>query len=574
VGLILDSSVVIAAERQGHTVRQILEQFKTGYGETEIGLSVVTIVELTHGVQRAKLDERRQRRQAFVDELIRDVPVYPVTVETAKLAGRIEGDQAGSTYYNYTYPTGTNIGKVSSIYDAYGGETVTYAYDSLNRMISAAATVGGTATWGETYGYDSFGNLSAKTPTAGTPPTLSQAANQSNNQIVGYSYDANGNQLEAPGFSGSPTYDAENRMVAAPGVQYAYDSRNKRVWSGTINGSNNLTGQTAYFYGVNGQLIGSYSLSLNYGAGQYLEFSDPPATQAVYFGGTRVGTTQSGTTTAYWQDRLGSNRSGGLRYYPWGEARGTNPQDTWNYATYWQDSATGLDYADQRYYGNVQGRFMTPDPYMASGGPSDPGSWNRHAYTRGDPVNRLDPQGLEDLGDDFAGGGIAGYSPAVCNNPSVILALVMSGAQTSSASQYCQQYFSAPYFIAPTIVQVGAPPLPSTCPPKYQAWITAHGADAATVAGQIGTAEADILALSAYESGWGGGPFASMGSYFNLETTKPTTGPNPPPFKYSTGWMQAAQPNQNGRYALVATYSSYLNSAHRSPTTKEASSAM
>ena len=93
MGLILDSSVVIAGERWGHTVRQILEQFKTGYGEVEVGLSVVTIVELTHGVQRAGTDERRLRRQAFVDELIRDVPVHPVTVETARIAGRIEGDQ-------------------------------------------------------------------------------------------------------------------------------------------------------------------------------------------------------------------------------------------------------------------------------------------------------------------------------------------------------------------------------------------------------------------------------------------------------------------------------------------------
>jgi len=94
VGLILDSSVVIAGERRGHTVRQILEQYRSVYGEIEIGLSVVTIVELTHGIQRAGTEERRQRRQAFVDELVRDVPVHPVTVETAKLAGRIEGDQA------------------------------------------------------------------------------------------------------------------------------------------------------------------------------------------------------------------------------------------------------------------------------------------------------------------------------------------------------------------------------------------------------------------------------------------------------------------------------------------------
>ena len=90
----LDSTVVIAGERRGHTVRQILEQFKTGYGEIEVGLSVVTIVELTHGIQRAGTEERRQRRQAFVDELIRDVPVHPVTVEIARMAGRIEGDQA------------------------------------------------------------------------------------------------------------------------------------------------------------------------------------------------------------------------------------------------------------------------------------------------------------------------------------------------------------------------------------------------------------------------------------------------------------------------------------------------
>lgn len=49
MGLILDSSVIIAGERRGHSARQILEQLKSLYGEVEIGLSVVTIVELTHG---------------------------------------------------------------------------------------------------------------------------------------------------------------------------------------------------------------------------------------------------------------------------------------------------------------------------------------------------------------------------------------------------------------------------------------------------------------------------------------------------------------------------------------------
>jgi RHS repeat-associated protein len=58
-----------------------------------------------------------------------------------------------------------------------------------------------------------------------------------------------------------------------------------------------------------------------------------------------------------------------------------------------------LDYADQRYY--VSGRFLNPDPYVASAGPGDPGSWNPYAYTRGDPINRTDPRGTCDQsGDD------------------------------------------------------------------------------------------------------------------------------------------------------------------------------
>ncbi len=293
-------------------------------------------------------------------------------------------------YYNYNYPAGpNNNGKISSTYEALSGETISYTYDSLNRMATAAGSG-----WAETYGYDGFGNLATKTPTLGTPPSLSQAANQTNNQIVGYSYDANGNQLGAPGFYGSPTYDVENRMVAAPGVQYAYDSQNKRVWTATVDSSNNLTGQTANFYGVNGQKIGSYSLAVNYGVGQLLEFADPPTTLAVYFGGKRVATTQGGTTTSYWQDRLGSNRGSGSRYYPWGEDRSTPSNDQVRFATYTRDSATLLDYADQRYYGNAQGRFMTPDPAMQSAHLTSPQSWNRYSYVSGDPVNHNDPTGL------------------------------------------------------------------------------------------------------------------------------------------------------------------------------------
>jgi len=93
MGVILDSSVVIAAERRGQTVRQILEQVRAAQGELDIGLSVVTIAELTHGAYRVKTEAGQRRRLAFIEELCRDVPVHPVSLEIAKLAGRIEGQQ-------------------------------------------------------------------------------------------------------------------------------------------------------------------------------------------------------------------------------------------------------------------------------------------------------------------------------------------------------------------------------------------------------------------------------------------------------------------------------------------------
>ena len=93
MGIVLDSSVIIAAERRGRTVREILEQVQAARGEVEIGLSVVTIAELVHGAYRTKTEAQQQRRLEFIERLSSDVPVYPVTLDIARLAGRIEGQQ-------------------------------------------------------------------------------------------------------------------------------------------------------------------------------------------------------------------------------------------------------------------------------------------------------------------------------------------------------------------------------------------------------------------------------------------------------------------------------------------------
>jgi len=94
MGLVLDSSVLIAGERRKDSVREVLKKVRAAHGEVDCALSVVTIVELTHGIYRAKSDADRDRRRAFSEELRRDMVVHPVTVEIAELAGRIEGGQA------------------------------------------------------------------------------------------------------------------------------------------------------------------------------------------------------------------------------------------------------------------------------------------------------------------------------------------------------------------------------------------------------------------------------------------------------------------------------------------------
>jgi predicted nucleic acid-binding protein len=87
VGLILDSSVAIAAERRGDTVQAFLQRVIDTAGDQEAALSPVGVVELVHGIHRADTAERQARRDAFVEELLSIVAIYPLTTDIARLAG-------------------------------------------------------------------------------------------------------------------------------------------------------------------------------------------------------------------------------------------------------------------------------------------------------------------------------------------------------------------------------------------------------------------------------------------------------------------------------------------------------
>ncbi len=257
----------------------------------------------------------------------------------------------------YTFPAaGANAGKIMSQTDNVSGETVNYLYDSLNRLTSATASG-----WSQSYTYDGFGNLinRAGTGTAQST-TISTPADLATNRLSGYTYDFNGNQI-----STGYTYDAENRLVQANAgtTHYAYDAQNKRIWQATFsNQSGNwvFTNDSISLFGIDGKLIGTYTAGAAWNQTQtQIPLSFYVQTQRAYFGKKLVASGQ--TLGPAVQDRLGSVG----KYYPFGEDRNSTyiPNDQVKFATYTRDSATSLDYADQRYYGSTFGRFMTPDPY-------------------------------------------------------------------------------------------------------------------------------------------------------------------------------------------------------------------
>jgi len=87
----LDSTAAVTAECQGKNVRQLLESVALETGDEGIAVSVVTVLELAHGISRADTPERRDRRQRFLDELLVGIPIQPVTVQIALRAGQIDG---------------------------------------------------------------------------------------------------------------------------------------------------------------------------------------------------------------------------------------------------------------------------------------------------------------------------------------------------------------------------------------------------------------------------------------------------------------------------------------------------
>jgi tRNA(fMet)-specific endonuclease VapC len=85
MGVIIDTSVLIALERDSRQIDSIVE----GREDEGFGLSVITVSELLHGVHRADSEKRRLKREAFVEKVIEVFPIYPFDLHAARIYARI-----------------------------------------------------------------------------------------------------------------------------------------------------------------------------------------------------------------------------------------------------------------------------------------------------------------------------------------------------------------------------------------------------------------------------------------------------------------------------------------------------
>jgi RHS repeat-associated protein len=206
-------------------------------------------------------------------------------------------------------------------------------------------------------------------------------------------------------------YDAENHLTATGGQTYLYDGDGKRVekaTTGTPPVPNKL-----YWYDQGGNVIYETDASGNELYRYY------------YFAGRLVDREEANDWVDHYAlDALGNVRwlyslNGGvdvIDYYPFGGERLIHSTSAGNNTRLFtgleRDSESNLDHTLFRQYSSSLGRWMAPDPAgLAAVDPTNPQSWNRYAYVLNNPLELVDPFGLDCVFVNDSGDGVEDIAP-------------------------------------------------------------------------------------------------------------------------------------------------------------------
>ncbi len=91
MGLIIDSTIPMKAERGGLNARQAIMNLRQEVDDQAIAISVISLVEFAHGIERANTELRLLARRQFLQDIKSILPVYPVTKGIAIRAGLLDG---------------------------------------------------------------------------------------------------------------------------------------------------------------------------------------------------------------------------------------------------------------------------------------------------------------------------------------------------------------------------------------------------------------------------------------------------------------------------------------------------
>ncbi len=312
----------------------------------------------------------------------------------------VNNSTASIESYAYTLDAAGHLLSVSEL----SGRTVNYGYDNLYRLTSETiASDPHSINGAVSYTYDSVGNRKQITSTLAPVPAGLWNYNANDQFTAGDFYDANGNTTSSGGIAN--VYDFENHLIQKGGVTIVYDGDGNRV-SKTVTGITttylvdtlNPTGYAQVVYeSFSGSSSGNRELNHSYVYGLELisqtrsyvaNFNS--ATQKIYYvydghGSVRVLTDPTGAVT----DTYDYDAFGNLVH-----STGTTPNN-YLFAGEQFDPDLNLYFNRARYLNTSTGRFWSMD--TDEGRDLEPFSLHKYLYASGDPVDRLDPSGNDDL---------------------------------------------------------------------------------------------------------------------------------------------------------------------------------